>query len=178
MTLKVRNEADEIAYALVAAHNLAKVDGIASFFHLSQTETTNRGNYRNPSVTRLRVLSANGTDLPTSLVLVNELLTVLNTHFADAGAHNTALSAQIATAAATDLTSANTLANALKTAYNTGGHINAAGVHYTNDGTNTIAAATATDLTTLDVMINEMKGDLNAHLASAPLGTTVTVGSY
>lgn len=175
MSLQARNTPDEILYALVAAHNQGKVDSIASFFHLSQTETTNRGNYRNQSVTRLRIASAAATDLATSLTLVNEVKTVLNVHFADTDAHDTAVSAQIATAVATDLTTANTLANALKTAYNTGGHINAASVHFTNDGTNTIAAAAATDQTTLNTLANELKGDINLHLASAPAGTLITL---
>lgn len=171
MSLRTSTVPDDIAFALLAAHNQRQVDAIASFFHLSQTESTNRSNYMAPTVTRLRVLSANASDLATSVTLVNEVKLVLNQHFPDLVAHDTVASAAIATADATDLATGITLANAMKAAYNT--HLSAANVHFTNDGTNTTAATNASDQATLNTLLNEMKTDINAHLASAPAGTFI-----
>lgn len=171
MALRTSTIPDDLVYALVSAHNQAKTDGIASFFHLSQTESWNRSNYQTPAVTRLRILSANATDLPTSITLVNEMKAALNVHYADLIAHDTVASTAIATADASDLTTAEALANAIKAAFNT--HLTQANVHFTNDGTNTNATAAATDQTTTNALANALKGNINAHLASAPLGTFI-----
>lgn len=171
MALRTSFAPDDGVYALVAAHNQRQVDAIASFFHLSQTESTNRGNYLAPTVTRLRILSPNATDLPTSLTLCNELKAAINVHFADLVAHDTVASTAIATADATDLTTAQALANAIKAAFNT--HLTQANVHFTNDGTNTNATAAATDQATTNALANALKGNFNAHFASAPVGTFI-----
>jgi hypothetical protein len=172
MAINVRGMPDSVVFGVVAALNQLQTDAIGSSFHQSRTEITG-GDHRNPTITRVTISSANATDLATSLTLVNELKTDLNVHFADAIAHNTAVSAAVTTAAATDLATAITLANALKAAYNT--HLAAANVHFTNDGTNAIAAVNATDQTSLNTLLNEFKTDLNAHMASAPNGTWINI---
>lgn len=172
MALKTRMMPDEVVYALVAANNQRLTDNISTSFHLDRSCAADGGrDYKNPTITRLSITSASATDLATSLTLTNELKSDLNLHFADTIAHNTAVSAAVTTAAATDLTTAVALANALKSAYGT--HLSASNVHFTNDSTNTIAAANATDQTTLNTLLNEFKGDLNAHMLSAPVGVWI-----
>lgn len=172
MAYTTRNTPDEMIFALVAAHNARQEAAVASFFHADITQRTS-GGYMARTVASDTVTAANSTDLPTALVLVNQTKAVLQRHFADTQAHNTVTSAQITIADATDLTSANTLANDLKAKYTTGGHVNTASIHFTNDGTNVVTNANATDLTTLNVLLIEMKGDVNAHIISAPLGSMI-----
>jgi hypothetical protein len=116
-----------------------------------------------PLTTTLPVAS----DLPTSKALANDLLRVVNTMFADVYAHKTA-SPAVATPSAIDLPTAITLANALKAAANT--HFTAAGVHFNNDGTNTITSANATIQSDLNTLLNEMRTKLPAHILLALAG--------
>lgn len=174
MAFETRNVPDAMVFALVAAWNYRQEAAVGSFFHADITQRTT-GDYRAPTVTNDTVTAANGTDLTTNITLVNQMKAVMNRHFVDPRAHNTAVSAVVTTADATDQTTAITLANALKTAYNTGGHINASNVHFNTDGTNTVSAAAATDLATLQTLNNEMKGDFNAHVISAPAGAMINL---
>lgn len=174
MALTVRKTPDALVFALVQAWNRKQEASVASFFHADVTQITT-GDYQSPTITNDTVTAANGTDLATNITLVNNMKAVMNRHFVDPRAHNTAVTTAVTTANATDQATAITLANALKAAYNTGGHINASNVHFTNDGTNTISAANATDLATLQTLNNEMKGDFNAHVISAPLGEQLNV---
>lgn len=56
------------------------------------------------------------------------------------------------------------VANEIKAAYNL--HMAQAGVHPTDDATNTIAAADATDQNSLNTLLNELKADFNLHIAN------------
>lgn len=172
MAYQARRIAEEAAFALVAAHNQRQEDDVASFFH-ADTTSTYGGSWEAPTATALQIASANASDTPTAVTLVNETKAVLNTHFADDLAHDSAVSAAIATADATDEATAITLANACKAAYNT--HASEANVHFTNDATNTVAAADATDAGSLNTLLNEMKGDINPHMVSAPNGAMVRI---
>ncbi len=114
------------------------------------------------------VSPADATDLPTALVLVNDLRVKIVGHLPStgiAGAHLVASGETIAAPAATDLTTAQTLANELKADYNT--HLAESGVHINNDVTNAVAAANATNLATLLTLVNEIKADYNVHGASS-----------
>ena len=122
------------------------------------------------TATTLAVTAAAPTTEATRVALANDIKTILNLHFADRSAHGSAVSAQIATADATNEASAITLANACKAAYNTGGHINASNVHANNDATNTISASAATDQASLDTLLAELKTDINAHIIAALAG--------
>lgn len=168
MAYETRKISEEIAFALVAAHNERQEESVASFFHADITSTTDRTNYKAPVTTSLTVTLANASDTATAVALANDLKTKINIHFADTFAHDTAVSAAVATADATDEATAITLANALKAAFNT--HLSASNVHHNNDGTNTVAAADASDAGTLNTLLNEMKGDYNAHIVSSPAG--------
>lgn len=112
--------------------------------------------------------NADATDLPTALVLVNSLRTIVVAHLASTGfqgAHAVASGEAIAAPVATDLATAETLANELKADYNT--HLTESGVHLNNDSTNAVSSADATDLGTLLTLVNEIKADSNAHVAAA-----------
>jgi hypothetical protein len=175
MAYKIRNLTDTLASALVAANNLRQTEAVASFFHADTTQKTT-GHYTAPVVTDDLVTSANSSSEATGVALVNELKGVINRHFADDLAHNTAVSAAVTTADAIvgdSLVTALALANALKAAVNV--HYTASNVHFTNDATNTIAATNATDQTSLNTLLNEMKTDVNAHIVSAPLGAMIRV---
>lgn len=172
MAFKTRRLSEEIAFALIAAHNKRQEESVGASFHADVTSTTDKSNgYQAPTVTPLAVTAANATDTPTAVALVNQTKSVINQHFADTLAHDTAVSAAIATADATDEASAITLANATKAAWNT--HCAEASVHFNNDGTNTIAAADATNASSLNTLANETKGDVNAHILSAPAGAMI-----
>lgn len=170
MAFLTRKLSDTIAFALVAANNKRQVDAVASLFHADITQKTT-GDWQSPVVTSDLVTSADGSSEATNITLANEMKAVLNRHFADDYAHNTAVSAQVTTADASDEATSVTLANALKAAYNT--HRTASNVHFTNDSTNAVAASDATNTATVSTLLNEMKGDLNAHIISAPAGAMI-----
>jgi hypothetical protein len=159
-------------YALVAAHNARQEAAVTNQFHADITQKTS-GYFASPTVASDTVTAATATDLATSLVLVNQIKAVLDRHFVDTLAHDTAVSATITIADATDLATAITLANNLKDMYTTGGHVDASNVHFNDDSTNVVTNADATDQTTLNTLVNEIKGDVNAHITSAPIGSMV-----
>ena len=108
---------------------------------------------------------------PEAAALANEIKGVVNAHFADTVAHDTAVSAQVTTADATSLATAYALASALKTAYVA--HLSASNVHANNDETNTIAAAAATTIATLNALVNELRADVTAHIAASLAGSHI-----
>jgi hypothetical protein len=173
MAFNSRRTDQDMLYALVAANNQRLVDGISTSFHLDQTARTTRTDYRNPTITRVTVTAADATNLATSLTLVNDIRSVVDTHFADTIAHDSATSAAITIAVGTDLTTAVALANDLKAKFDT--HREAANVHFTDDTTNDVTNADATDQTTLNTLVNEIKVDVNAHVASAPVGAFISI---
>lgn len=173
MAFDIRKLPDEIVFGLVEAHNQRMVDAVGSSFHADTTSTTSRTDYTKPVRTDLQVTAANASDLATSIALVNDIYDVVQLHFADTLAHDSAVSAALDVPVATDLATAITRGNALKAAVNT--HHSAANVHYNNDGTNWIAAADASDQSSLNTLLNEMKGDVNAHIVSAPAGAMINL---
>ena len=119
------------------------------------------------------VATANATDLPTLITLINALKASYNTSRASAcsastgqGAHLAADATNVeATVDASDLATSITLANDLKAKFNA--HLTQAGVHMTNDATNTIATANGTVLGDTITLANAFKTALNAHYAAA-----------
>lgn len=174
MAVTARKTPDAILHALVYAHNLRMEEAVSTNFHADTTQVTT-GDYTSPTVTDDTLTAAHAvpTDTTTAITCVNAFKKVINRHFADTRAHNTAVSSAVSTADATDLTTANTLANALKSAYGT--HLAAASVHFNNDGTNTIAAADGTNITTLIALLTELRTDGSAHIVNATLGTMINV---
>lgn len=177
MAYKTRKVTDAMVSALVAAWNAKQEASVASFFHADITQITS-GNYTAPTVaneTPALSVGAAPTDLTTIISFTQGMKGLLNRHFADTRAHNSAVSAAITTADATDLTTALALMIAEKAAVNV--HYTASNVHFTNDGTNTIAAADATDTTTAIVLLTELRTDVGAHVISAPLGAMIQLTS-
>jgi hypothetical protein len=166
MAYKTRKTADSIAFALAKAWNDKQEASVASFFHADITQITS-GHYTSPVVAN----DVPPTDATTVITFTNALKLLTNRHFADARAHNSAVSAAITTADGTDITTACTLATAIKAAYGT--HLSASNVHHTNDATNTIAAANATDSATAITLLTELRTDMGAHIISAPLGAMI-----
>jgi len=164
-----------------------------NFFH---TDVTSNGTTGDPLLREGNGLSAasaastlptNAVDLPTSVALANALQALAARHAADsvaahqsaAGAHlisDTALAVTLAAVpAAVLLPSVQTLANAEKTFWNA--HFTSAGVHVTNDATNTIAAAAASDQPTSNTLLNAIKTAVVAHFVSAPAGDSIALTS-
>lgn len=145
-----------------AINDLKAQIGPGAFFHLDKCERV--------------IVSPNATDLPTSLVLVNEIRAVYNFHIADSLALKAVDTVNtIASGPAIDLATAQTLANQIKVAYTA--HIASTTYNYAADATNTIAAANATDQTTLNTLVNALKTAINAHLASGPAAKSIRVVS-
>ena len=108
--------------------------------------------------------------VPESIDLTNELFGIVNVHFADALAHDD-VSAQLTTALATTLATANTRATAIRTAYEA--HRADTDVHPTADATNTISASAATTIATLIALVNELRTDVTAHIAASLAGNHI-----
>lgn len=119
--------------------------------------------------------SANASDLPTALALVNDLAATYSAHIADGLAHPTpdATNKLVAAMPATDLASAQTLANDIKAKYNLHRAIASTTHPGGADSTNTVTSPDASNLATLQTLVNEMKTDLNAHMASGPTAKSV-----
>lgn len=150
---------DPLCSVLCTAYNALKSQiGAGSSFHLDASEVT--------------VTAADATDLPTSLALCNNLIGVLTFHFADLLAIKVVDATSLpALGAGVDLTSAVTAANLMKASYNT--HRASTAKHYNADATNVVTSADATDQASLNTLLTEMKGDVNAHLASAPAAASL-----
>ncbi len=153
---------------VVAQLRLAQADvaTIAADSDVGVTPTfIDLGSHRDRS--ELLVTAANASTLPTSLTLVNEILSVYAFHMADTLAHKVVGVALASYVPATSLATAITRANDIKSKYNT--HRASTTYHYTADSTNVVAAADATDQSSLNTLLNEIKTDLNAHLISGPV---------
>jgi len=189
MAITTRRVAETLGWITVAkAHNLlcAQTALVGASFHADQTSTTSGDSFVNPSSAVLTIAAVNASDLPSCIVLMNQLVGTLGVHMKDgiaqdlygAGAHrisdavNAALlpSQYVATGvSATDLPIVVAGANALKASLNA--HFvmtTPSAVHFTNDATNTIAAANATVLADSIVLLNAIKVAVIAHIASAP----------
>lgn len=114
------------------------------------------------------------TDLPESLVALNELAVLLIPHLADGVRHKAASAEAIAAPFATDLATAQTLANEWKADFNT--HLSESGIHFNDDGVNTITAADASDLATLITLLTECQTDWDLHAAGSAVSSPPSVG--
>lgn len=176
MAVNVRKGTLGVAYALVANYNALRADAtvLGTRFHADVTSTTT-GDFSALAATPLTVTATNATTLPTSITLANQIRAFLLVQFVDPLAHKAADSTNFTTlnavAVAVDLTTAQTLLNACKSTFNA--HCAQAGVHYTNDGTNTVATANATDQASSNALANALKTAINAHIISAPAGASL-----
>ena len=170
--LTVRNDASSLINAMILAHNQAKIDGLSTFFHLTQSQEVSGGSYDQPTITRPTAPAAVTVDTD-AWALANSLITPIANHFADQTAHDTVASTATTFGACTDTTSAVALVNDLKAVLNV--HFTQAGAHFTDDNTNTVTNADSTDDPTMQVLLNELAADVYAHWASAPTGTYINV---
>jgi hypothetical protein len=160
-------------YALVAASNQKQLDEIGTYFHLDKTSIQSNSDYQSPSVTVLTASMADATDYATVIALVNDLNGVLDMHFTDTIAHDTATSAAITMADATDTATGILVANEQKEQLLL--HQTGSNIHYLNDTANATTAADATDEATLILLANDIKLFLTPHIASAPPGHIVNI---
>lgn len=113
------------------------------------------------------VVSADATNLATSLTLANELSAAYTRHCADTLAHAEADVTNVVTAVpATTLATALLLAEDLRDQYEA--HRIDTDSHYEADSTNAVTAAAAIDQDTLEDLLNDLKDQLNAHFGSGP----------
>lgn len=161
----VLRKTDPMAQHLADAVNSLKAQiGAGSDFHLDAYENT--------------VTTANATDLPTSVALVNQMRAIWNGHVVDTLAHKAADSTDETAVAAANpnagdggLAGAIALANDLETKLNL--HVVSTTYHYAAD--TVIATAAATDLASLETLANALKTKFGTHLASAPSGHSIRV---
>jgi hypothetical protein len=145
---------------IATAFNALKAQiGAASFFHLDKSEFV------------VEAADGDGT-LSKAVALANNVMQAYLFHLADTLAHKV-VDDPPALVAATDLTTAQTLANAIKADYNV--HRASTTFHYTADATNVIAAADATNQASLDTLLNEIKTDFNLHMASGQPAASLRV---
>jgi hypothetical protein len=167
MTIRVRKGTRAAQAAIITEINRMRDALVGSAFHASATRGPAVESDDTVSATALQIVSPAASTLPTSLVRVNEIKGVLNMHFADDGAHNTAVSPAITTPDAIDLATAITLVNAEKAQYNT--HRAAASVHHNNDAT-AEATADATDQASVNTLANALATKINTHMSNALAG--------
>jgi hypothetical protein len=174
MALNIRNVPNAVLAALVAstmAFRREQLKAAASKPHYDITATTS-GDYQAPVATPAIMSSASASDLPSVIVRANEAKAVLNAHIADEVAHERYGSA-IATADATDQATANTLLNAIKTAFNA--HGASTSYHIVADATYVVTAANATNLASSIDLANELYTMINGHIQFAPTSPQVVL---
>ena len=177
MAISVRRLNDSpIQLALVIAHNklLVGTSIVGANIHADVLSTTT-GDALFPATVALTVSAPVAADLPTSLVLANNIQAVGLAMLKDAastdayfcGSHKVpdTIDAVVAPTAV-DLPTAIALANAWKAQFNV--HCVSTAYHYTAD--TVIATANATILSDLIVLLNAMQTKFNSHIAAAPAG--------
>jgi hypothetical protein len=193
MGYPTRKTTDALTIALVAAHNLgvrARIGSLTTYPHADATSTFS-GNYQAPVITAMQV-TGTAVDLPSTITVAEQVRTILLAHFADAGtaqnlwggAHKAADATNVAGISYTTipkissstgtLAQVETLLNALKTACNA--HVGQSGVHFTNDGTNSVSASNATDLPSSETLASGsggLKAFVNAHVTFTDGSATV-----
>lgn len=172
--MKVQNTAEARSRASVVALNALIrqiVDAESTYPHYEATGVT-VGDFSNPSVTTLQVVSSSTADLAAVKTMANECQKVLYAHFTDANAHKLADSTNAALIAVTTLVplvtadsqgTTDTFINTLVTAY--GAHRTQSGIHSHDDSTNLITASTAVDLASSKLVVADVKAQTNAHIS-------------
>lgn len=183
----IRTQVDAALYALVSAFNLLhdEVTSVESLdgYHRDQTVTVG-GDFKSPTFTTLKVVSAVGSTQDGYSTLANEICGVLHKHFQDDSAHLIVDTVNdgyldgyylisgspiqpepgfeflpIGSESLSDLMNA---ANALKVAFNA--HLSQSGVHVSNDSGNVVGTANATDLASSGALVSALKSAVNLHM--------------
>lgn len=173
MAISCRNNTGELMLALAYALNAMQSQVQSDGYHRDLTQVTSSPilNYQSITVTNVTVSAAAATDLPTTLVLANQVLAVLgNMHMPDDQVH---LKADVTNnpiidgyLPAVDLASVEVLLNALSTLFVA--HLTQSGVHVHNDNTTYAGLSTpATSLVTAENLANSLKAAVNTHMLNA-----------
>lgn len=180
-TLFVRKTDSAIVRALVKQYNALHdlVDGYGQVVQYHRDVSgVDSGNWESPASVSLQVSAADATDLPTSVVLANNLLAVARQHIADGEAHllaDTTNAVTLVDGYATDLPSVEVVANHVRLKYLA--HRTQGGIHVVNDTVNVASTTPATDQSTSNSLLNDLKAKLNAHISSGPsLGRIKLIG--
>lgn len=177
--MELRTGSTQVVKALAFQLNALRDAMVGSNVHAQVTPSAPPSDDPNVTIAELAITAAAPTTLATRRLLANDCKRVLNAHFKDMAAHKSVQSAAITTADVNTSTGTEadciTLANACRTAFTTGGHINTTNVHHNNDATNTITAAAATDTSSLDALLTELKSDINAHILLGLAGQHVVL---
>jgi len=175
MAIQVRKAGPSIERALLSEYNSLRgtVAVAGSKYHKDVTSSATSGDFNTPtSGAAVNSVAPTAADLPTVLVMANELKAVYNTSILDATAHKVAdVTNAVVTANATDQGTANTLLNAIQTQFNL--HCVSTTYHYTADTTEGTTAATT--LGTSITLANNLKTKINAHINSSPAGSSLTL---
>ena len=178
MAITVRNNVDELVLALAFAYNAlqtALVEDGYSVVHRDFTQSTTPVPVLNVSqlvVTNLTVSATNASDLPSTVVLANQELGLLNTHMFDAQAHlikdlvnqpgldgyNTINPANFS-----DGGLAQVIINLNAMALLLVAHQSQAGVHVHNDS-NSYTLTPCTNLASAETLANQLKTAINTHM--------------
>jgi len=173
MALTVRKNMPALAFGVETAFNQfvrSYVDLNTTYSHYDISSTPG-GNYTAPTSTALSVANTGTADLAAVIVMAEAARRVLLVHFADAVAHkisdavNIALITVATVPTATDQGTANTLLNALSTAFTA--HEALTTVHSHADSTNAITAVTATTLANSKLLAADIRVQTNAHILLA-----------
>jgi hypothetical protein len=166
MALSVRKTTDTVLFALVASFNALKRELAAQLTTMPHADVSSKastGDYHAPVAGAADIDgSAAATDLASTIARANSLKAVYNRTIADADAHKAADAGIVAVADTTDLASAETLLNAIKTAY--AAHRVSTAFHFTADDVNAVAAPDASDLASAEALANDLHAQINAHI--------------
>jgi len=193
MALEIRKLTDALVIGNTLGLNLkirADASALYSYPHADVTSTSG-GNFQAPTTTPV-VVAGTAIDLPSTITAAEQARTALYKHFMDgqsattlwAGAHKAAdtVNAALISFATIALVSSTTgtlaqvivLLTALKAASNA--HVSQSGVHFTNDGTNSVTASAAVDLPTSETLATGtggLKAFVAAHVQFAGAAMTV-----
>lgn len=187
----VRNQGETVANATALSNNvqLASSSAVGLYPHADSSSTgLADAGFLIPGPGTMKVTAPDATDLPSALVLAQNILGVLigggqttdpPAHFYDApansvvkaGVHQVQDSTNIAAlvsliGTAVDLPTAITMANAIRTYY--AAHRTQSGVHYNSDTVNVTTATASLDLAGLETLLNDLKTAVTNHVGDAP----------
>lgn len=161
MSVKVRFTGLPLEFAVANAVNAVIDARLTTEVHRDKTSLAG-SDVLNPTSSVLQVTAANASDLPTCIVLANQMRSIMNVHFLDASAHKVADTVSALGPVATDLASVIVLANSLKSVYN----VHGVSTTYHVNADTTIATANASDLATSITLLNAEKTKFNSHISA------------
>ena len=173
MAISVRKGSGAVLPALVAAVNELRQVAASSWgvVHADVTSMTS-GDFQNPVATPALFLTGPAVDLPSLLALCTELAGRHVHHMHDFRAHRAADTTNaLAHPVPAVLADAQVFLTDAKAKWNA--HQTQAGVHYSNDASDTITAPDATDLPSALALANTYRAVYATHIQNALFGASV-----